>query len=87
MKIKPEVEVTLKPARFGQIVTQESYSMEDRVMRGPDWEYTDQDSGAGNIGTIVGHGGHGWVNVIWSNGNTYSYRVGYDQSYDLVFAE
>ncbi|XP_052100270.1 uncharacterized protein LOC127734446 [Mytilus californianus] len=43
----------------------------DRVRRGPDWTYDDQDSGL--PGTVVGQDREGWIVVEWDNGLIYPY--------------
>lgn len=61
-----------------------------RVVRGPDWEWGNQDGGEGFVGTVVKIGRPGstispenTVVVIWDTGIETNYRVGYDGSYDL----
>ena len=55
----------------------------DRVVRGPDWKWDDQDGGEGGMGTVlfVPAGGKGWVTVKWDAGSTYNYRFGTDGDY------
>ncbi|XP_071840048.1 E3 ubiquitin-protein ligase MIB2-like isoform X1 [Apostichopus japonicus] len=60
-----------------------------KVMRGPDWDWGNQDGGDGKIGRIKDI--RGWdsesdrsvANVQWSNGNTNVYRVGHKGKVDL----
>ena len=58
------------------------FKVGDRVVRGPDWEWGDQD-GHGP-GTVVPRRGVGmesgsvWVSVDWDNGHRNGYRVGPD---------
>ena len=55
-----------------------------RVVRGPDWEWGDQDGGEGFVGTVVGaEEGSGKVVVQWDMGQSHSYRSGYAGKYDL----
>ena len=66
-----------------------------RVVRGPDWEYGDQDGGEGYVGTVVGgevtgreqgegEGEGGDVAVVrWDGGERFSYRCGAHGKYDL----
>ena len=54
-----------------------------RVRRGPDWEWGDQDGGGPGI-TIEGADEEGWVRVHWDAGSRNNYRVGADESYDLI---
>lgn len=57
-----------------------------RVVRGRDWEWETQ--GSNTTGTIIGDGDSlGWTRVKWDNGHTNSYRIGYDNKYDLYYAE
>lgn len=56
----------------------------DRVRRGPDWEYGDQDEGG--HGTVVRMEGRTGVYVQWDSGDQYHYRWGEDGQYDLEVA-
>lgn len=59
-----------------------------RVVRGPGWEWENQDGGKGSAGTIIDEpSGEGWVSVTWDKGGTYSYRVGAEGKYDLAMYE
>ena len=60
-----------------------------RVVRGPDWEWGDQDGGEGHVGTVVevgepsvGDGGRAVV-VQWDSGERSRYRAGEVGKYDL----
>ena len=62
-----------------------------RVVRGPDWEWGDQDGGEGHVGTVVevgetsvsdGGGGRAVV-VQWDCGERSRYRCGVAGKYDL----
>ena len=60
-----------------------------RVVRGPDWQWGDQDGGEGHVGTVVevGHpsesdGGRAVV-VQWDCGERCRYRCGVEGKYDL----
>jgi len=68
-----------------------------RVVRGPDWQWADQDGGEGHVGTVVEVGGQadgrvalkaptpsGTVVVQWDTGVRSNYRVGYGGSCDLI---
>lgn len=61
------------------------------VVRGPDWRWAEQDGGEGCKGKTVGCVGDfaaGWVEVKWmSNGDSYRYRYGADDSFDICVAE
>ena len=63
-----------------------------RVVRGPDWEWGDQDGGEGHVGTVVevpeksasfegDH--HEYVVVQWDYGKRFRYRCGVEGQYDL----
>jgi len=54
-----------------------------RVVRGPDWDWEEQDGGKGVVGTVVqGTEGLGAV-VQWDCGLRGKYRCGLDGKYDL----
>ena len=58
-----------------------------KVVRGPDWYYSDQDGGAGNVGVVTKlQSSTGYVQVIWSNGRDDNYRIGNNGKYDLALA-
>lgn len=58
-----------------------------KVVRGPDWYYSDQDGGAGNVGVVTKlQSSTGYVQVIWSNGRDDNYRIGSNGKYDLALA-
>ncbi len=55
-----------------------------RVVRGPDWNWDDQDGGPGKTGRLTGatlEGG--WREVRWANGAANYYRWGAESKYDL----
>nr|XP_027212420.1 E3 ubiquitin-protein ligase MIB2-like isoform X1 [Penaeus vannamei] len=61
-----------------------------RVIRGPDWRWGEQDGGAGYAGTVVEVGRPGssttpdrTVVVQWDAGARTNYRVGYQAAFDL----
>ena len=55
-----------------------------RVVRGPDWEWEDQDGGEGFVGTVAGlEEGGGEVIVQWDMGQRCRYRCGRDNKFDL----
>lgn len=62
-----------------------------RVVRGPDWNWKEQDGGEGSAGTVVNldHFADGrtlrnkTVLVCWDIGVVADYRVGLDGCYDL----
>lgn len=57
-----------------------------RVRRGPDWCWNQQDGGAGHFGLTIERlsATPGWVGVLWDTGDENNYRVGHDDSHDLV---
>lgn len=57
-----------------------------RVVRGRDWAWGEQDNNT--TGTIIeGGGSSGWTRVEWDNRDKNCYRIGYENSYDLYYAE
>ena len=60
-----------------------------RVVRGPDWEWGDQDGGEGHVGTVVEVGDQDSANqprsaiIQWDSGERSRYRCGLDEKYDL----
>lgn len=61
-----------------------------RVVRGRDWKWTDQDGGEGHLGTIQEISGMRKTScpdkcaaVLWDNGYRNTYRIGFENSYDL----
>ena len=60
-----------------------------RVVRGPDWEWGDQDGGEGHVGTVVEVGeqaaGDGKESVVvqWDCGGLSIYQCGLNGKYDL----
>ena len=55
-----------------------------RVVRGPDWEWGDQDGGEGFVGTVaeITEGGRA-VTVQWDMGQRCRYRCGFDSKFDI----
>lgn len=53
-----------------------------KVKRGPDWKWGDQDggcqesSGEHAVGTVLEMKGSGWCQVVWATGAVESYRAG-----------
>ena len=57
----------------------------DRVQRGPDWKWDDQDGGEGEQGTITNAPDENtWARVEWDAGGSNSYRWGQEDSWDLI---
>ena len=56
-----------------------------RVVRGPDWEWGDQDGGEGHVGTVVEDeiSLNKSVVVQWDCTERICYRCGHDEKYDL----
>jgi len=72
-------------AKYGKV----SLEPGQRVRRGPDWEWGDQDmhQGRAMTGTVQDSSGEGtgWMRVTWdNNGHTNSYRWGQEGRFDLV---
>jgi len=56
----------------------------DRVRRGPDWRWRNQDGGPGSEGTVVSAGViDGWARVVWDVGAANNYRWNVDDAFDL----
>ena len=45
-----------------------------RVVRGPSWQWADQDGGAGQVGVASLDPDEGWVKVTWPSGKRFCYR-------------
>ncbi|XP_071109275.1 E3 ubiquitin-protein ligase MIB2-like isoform X1 [Haliotis cracherodii] len=64
-----------------------------RVVRGPDWDWGNQDGGEGKIGKVTDI--RGWdsessrsvAHVTWSSGSTNVYRVGHKGKVDLKYTQ
>eukprot|EP01064_Diplonema_japonicum_P037150 TRINITY_DN8634_c2_g1_i2.p1 TRINITY_DN8634_c2_g1~~TRINITY_DN8634_c2_g1_i2.p1 ORF type:complete len:2665 (+),score=482.28 TRINITY_DN8634_c2_g1_i2:59-8053(+) len=56
----------------------DDFTRGDRVIRGPTWQWGDQDGGAGSTGTVLGgHDEDGWVVVEWDkSGRLARHRTG-----------
>mmetsp|Transcript_15791 Transcript_15791/g.53583 ORF Transcript_15791/g.53583 Transcript_15791/m.53583 type:complete len:142 (+) Transcript_15791:387-812(+) len=62
----------------------------DRVRRGIDWKWGDQDGGRGRLGTVVAlapSGKTGWYKVQWDSGEVQAYRYNNEDCYDLDIVE
>ncbi|XP_048737053.2 uncharacterized protein LOC125652125 isoform X2 [Ostrea edulis] len=57
------------------------------VVRGPDWEWEDQDGGEGNIGSVFRVLNNATVYVRWPNGITGNYRFGCQGKFDLQLCD
>ncbi|XP_034324656.2 uncharacterized protein [Magallana gigas] len=82
-KEKYDVQVCNEPRILGN----ESISSGCQVKRGPDWEWDDQDGGAGNIGSVVAVVGHGVVLVRWQNGILGHYRFGFSGKNEIQICD
>ncbi len=73
-----------------KIVTQDNVKVGDKVVRGRDWSYGDQDKDS-IYGIVYNHDGRCWVTVNWINHKgMIVYQDGYQigpYSYDLYFYE
>uniref|UniRef100_A0A3Q3QFM3 E3 ubiquitin-protein ligase MIB2 n=1 Tax=Monopterus albus TaxID=43700 RepID=A0A3Q3QFM3_MONAL len=62
-----------------------------KVVRGPDWDWGNQDGGDGKIGKVVDirgwdtESGRSVASVAWSNGTTNVYRMGHKGKVDLKY--
>ena len=57
-----------------KIVTVENVVINQRVRRGIDWNFSNQDCQNG-LGTVVGPIKDGWVGIRWDNGNWHMYPI------------
>ena len=55
-----------------------------RVVRGPDWENTEEDGGPDHVGTVVEIKGNNSVSVQWDVGTTSVCRCGVDGKHDVI---
>lgn len=74
-------------------VTKENARVGMKVVRGKDWEYGDQDGGAGKVGVIQSERSYYpinedylWVRVKWEHGGSEAYRIGDKGKYHLYIA-
>lgn len=64
-----------------------------KVIRGPDWDWGNQDGGDGKMGRIVDirgwdtESGRSVASVVWSSANTNVYRIGHKGKVDLKCIE
>ena len=74
---------------IGILVTEKNWVLGLDVVRGPDWEYQDQDGGAGNRGMLLHKSKKqkGWVHVSWKwiQNTIHTYRIGAEGKYDLIY--
>ena len=70
------------------VVTERNAERGRVVVRGPSWQWEDQDGGTGCTGTLMQDEDGGWWRVKWEGEwwRANSYRVGGDGAYDLAFA-
>nr|KAG5708186.1 hypothetical protein BaRGS_021120 [Batillaria attramentaria] len=60
----------------------------DRVKRGKDWKWNNQDGSPPGPGTVTdAPASKGWVNVTWDAGDSNNYRLGAQGCYDLELCE
>ena len=61
-----------------------TYSKGQRVRRGKDWKWRNQDGGPGTLGTVIGEGSGETARVKWDkSGSENVYRIGAEGAYDL----
>lgn len=77
----------------------ETYDIGARVLRGPDWVYENQDivdvhgeevPNAIGLGIIIyprSDQDDGWAQVRWNTGHVNDYRIGFEDCYDLIYAD
>ena len=67
-------------------VTEDNFKVGDKVVRGEDWAWYDQDGGKGSVGIIKSITDTRWANVRWLDGGYNNvYRIGAEGCYDLYF--
>ena len=60
----------------------------DRVRRGPDWKWDEQDGGSGRLGTVTrAPTSSEWARVEWDAGDTNTYRWGHEGAHDLEYLD
>lgn len=66
---------------------QKDYLIGCRIIRGPGWEWDDQDGGDCHLGTVEGKmtkgNIEGVVQILWDNGRRNQYRSGREGQFDL----
>ncbi|XP_030376878.1 E3 ubiquitin-protein ligase MIB2 [Scaptodrosophila lebanonensis] len=83
--------VRVPPRKDGKRIPLRGIFVESKVVRGPDWEWNDQDGGEGKTGRVVEI--RGWdnescrsvANVEWVTGSTNVYRLGHKGNVDLKY--
>jgi len=80
-KVAREAETSLRKQRKLVKAQLKNIQPNARVVRGPDWKWSSQDANA--EGTVTNVISNGWVDVVWSNGSSNSYRMGAENKYDL----
>jgi hypothetical protein len=53
------------------------------VVRGPDWQYGDEDGDPPGVGILKADLANGWVHVEWESGSSHCYRMGAQGACDL----
>lgn len=71
-------------SHFEQLV-EDGIKKGDKVVRGSDWKWGDQDGGSGNVGEVIAVKENGWITVRWSTSRTKpgDYRWGKDGKFDV----
>lgn len=57
-----------------------------RVVRGPDWNLSNEDGGEGNLGTVTAVKNE-MAHVIWDNGRESNCRAGKNGKHDLYILD
>ena len=63
-----------KPLELEKVGVGSGLQTGDRVKRGPDWKWGDQDGGQGKLGTITEIQSDGWIRVTWDARGSNVYR-------------
>ncbi|XP_067011890.2 E3 ubiquitin-protein ligase MIB2 [Anabrus simplex] len=64
-----------------------------KVVRGPDWDWNNQDGGEGKTGRVIdirgwdNESGRSVANVVWTSGSTNVYRLGHKGKVDLKYVQ
>jgi hypothetical protein len=66
-----------------EVVEAEGLKAGDRVRRGPDWDYDNQDGEEGGLGSVLKTCDAGWVKVEWDGGGSNSYQWNDGGVFDL----
>ena len=70
----------------GRLVEGSNCAVGLRVVRGPDWNWGEQDGGEGRQGKVteIDTEDEGWATVLWDAGKECNYRIGAQGAHDLA---